>query len=74
MELGLRPELQGRLEQVATMVRDEIAPCEAEFHAEVARGDRWALSQRQSEILEGLKARARAEGLWNLWLTEDGGA
>src|SRR6056297_2040554 len=74
MDLGLRPEFQERLDRVAAMVRDEIAPCEAEFHAEVGRGDRWALSQRQSEILEGLKARARAEGLWNLWLTEDGGA
>ena len=74
MDLGLRPEFEERLGRLATMVRDEIAPCEAEFHAEVARGDRWALSQRQSEILEGLKARARAEGLWNLWLTEDGGA
>ncbi|HAW48365.1 MAG TPA: acyl-CoA dehydrogenase, partial [Roseovarius sp.] len=56
------------------MVRDEIAPCEAEFHAEVARDDRWALSPRQVEILDGLKAQARAEGLWNLWLTDEGGA
>ncbi len=74
MDLGLRPEWRARLEQVAAMVRDEIAPCEAEFHAEVARGDRWALSPRQVEILDGLKAQARAEGLWNLWLTDEGGA
>jgi len=74
MDLGLRPEFEERLGRLATLVRDEIAPLEAEFHAEVARGDRWVLSQRQSEILEGLKARARAEGLWNLWLTEEGGA
>ncbi|MGR3651480.1 MAG: acyl-CoA dehydrogenase family protein [Roseovarius sp.] len=74
MDLGLRPEWRARLEQVAAMVRDEIAPCEAEFHAEVARDDRWALSPRQVEILDGLKAQARAEGLWNLWLTDAGGA
>jgi len=74
MDLGLRPEFQERLDRVAAMVRDEIAPCEAEFHAEVGRGDRWALSPRQSEILDRLKARARAGGLWNLWLTEEGGA
>jgi acyl-CoA dehydrogenase len=74
MDLGLRPEWRARLEQVAAMVRDEIAPCEAEFHAEVARDDRWALSPRQVEILDGLKAQARAEGLWNLWLTDEGGA
>jgi acyl-CoA dehydrogenase len=74
MDLGLRPEFRARLERVTAMVRDEIAPAEAEFHAEVPRGGRWVLSERQVEILEGLKARARAEGLWNLWLTEEGGA
>ncbi|MEM9496619.1 MAG: acyl-CoA dehydrogenase family protein [Pseudomonadota bacterium] len=49
------------------MVADEIAPFDAEFHAEVARGDRWALTPRQVEILAHLKARAQDEGLFNLW-------
>jgi len=70
MDLGLRVEVRALLERVAAMVRDEIMPLEAEYHAEIGKGDRWAYTPRQAEILEGLKARAKAAGLWNFWLTE----
>jgi acyl-CoA dehydrogenase len=52
------------------MVRDKIMPLEAEFHAEINKGDRWTYTARQAEILEGLKADAKADGLWNFWLTD----
>jgi acyl-CoA dehydrogenase len=54
------------------MVRDEIAPLDAEYHAEVGRhpsGDRFAMTERQIEILKSLKEKAKAQGLWNFWLT-----
>ena len=52
------------------MVRDEIMPLDGEFLAEVGKaGDRFAYTARQTEILEGLKAKARERGLWNFWLT-----
>ena len=52
------------------MVRDEIIPLDHEFLAEVGKeGDRLAYTARQTEILEGLKAKARERGLWNFWLT-----
>ena len=70
MDFGIREENRKLLERVATMVRDEIAPLAEEYEAEVAKGDRWQYTERQSEILEGLKARARAAGLWNFWLTD----
>ena len=70
MNLGLRPEVRDLLARVAAMVRDEIMPLEAEYHAEIAKGDRWAYTPRQAEILEGLKAKAKAAGLWNFWLTD----
>ncbi|KNX42918.1 Acyl-CoA dehydrogenase, short-chain specific [Roseovarius tolerans] len=70
MNLGMRPQMQDLLDRVAAMVRDEIMPLEAEYHAEVGKGDRWTYTPRQAEILEGLKARAKAEGLWNFWLTD----
>ena len=44
-------------------------PLEAEYHAEVSKGDRWTLTDRQVEIMTGLKEKVRAEGLWNFWLT-----
>ncbi|KUP92409.1 acyl-CoA dehydrogenase family protein [Tritonibacter horizontis] len=70
MNLGLKPEVRVLLDRVAAMVRDEITPLEAEYHAEIGKGDRWAYTPRQAEILEGLKTRAKAEGLWNFWLTD----
>ncbi len=70
MNFGIRPEIKDLLDKVAVMVRDEIMPMEAEYHAEIAKGDRWDFTQRQAEILEGLKARAKSQGLWNFWLTD----
>ncbi|MCA0857226.1 acyl-CoA dehydrogenase family protein [Phaeobacter italicus] len=70
MNLGMRSENRALLDRVAAMIRDEIMPMEAEYHAEIGKGDRWQYTDRQAEILEGLKAKAKAEGLWNFWLTD----
>ena len=70
MFLGMRPEVEKLLEQVREMIRDEVMPVEEEYHAEIAKGDRWAYTKRQAEILEGLKAKARESALWNFWLTD----
>ncbi|OCW58235.1 acyl-CoA dehydrogenase family protein [Hoeflea olei] len=71
MDLGITARLAPMLEGVRAMVRDEIMPLDEEFLAEVgAAGDRWSLTPRQTEILEGLKAKARERGLWNLWRTQ----
>ena len=70
MNFGMRAENRQLLERVATMVRDEIMPLEAEYQAEIGKGDRWQYTARQAEILEGLKAKAKAAGLWNFWLTD----
>ncbi|MGI3211478.1 acyl-CoA dehydrogenase family protein [Roseovarius tibetensis] len=69
MNLGMRDETRALLDRVAAMVRDEIMPMEAAYHAEIGKGDRWQYTARQAEILDGLKTRAKAEGLWNFWLT-----
>ncbi|WP_421853658.1 acyl-CoA dehydrogenase family protein [Oricola sp.] len=69
MDLGITGRLQPILQQVRTMIEEEIAPLDEQFLAEVAVGDRWSYTQCQTEILEGLKAKARERGLWNFWLT-----
>ncbi|MEL6585360.1 MAG: acyl-CoA dehydrogenase family protein, partial [Pseudomonadota bacterium] len=70
MDLRLTETGQRLRDAVAQMVREDIAPLDAEFHAETgATGDRWVHSPRQIEILEGLKAKAQDRGLWNLWRT-----
>ncbi len=70
MDLGMSPRLEALHGRLTEMIAEEIAPLDEEFLAEVDKGDRWQFTPRQSEILEGLKARARAAGLWNLWLTD----
>ncbi|MVA95871.1 acyl-CoA dehydrogenase [Nitratireductor sp. CAU 1489] len=71
MDLGMTERLKPIHDKVARMVREEIMPLDGEFLAEVGRdGDRWSYTARQTEILEGLKAKARERGLWNFWLTE----
>ncbi|WP_299359587.1 acyl-CoA dehydrogenase family protein [uncultured Paracoccus sp.] len=73
MDLGISEKVAPLLDQVRQMVHEEIAPLSDEFHAEVGRhpsGDRFRHTERQIEILEGLKSRARERGLWNFWLTD----
>jgi acyl-CoA dehydrogenase len=72
MDLGMSARVQPLVAEVRRMVREEIAPLDVEFHEKVGRhpsGDRFALTERQKEILGDLKARAQARGLWNFWLT-----
>ena len=70
MNFTMRPEIADLLDRVREMIRDEIMPMEEDYAREVATGDRWAFTPRQTEILDGLKARARDRGLWNFWLTD----
>lgn len=70
MSFGLREENRALLQRVADMIRDEIMPLEEEYQAEIGKGDRWQYTDRQADILEGLKAKAKAAGLWNFWLTD----
>ncbi|OUS33328.1 acyl-CoA dehydrogenase [Rhodobacterales bacterium 56_14_T64] len=70
MNFGMRDETRALLDRVVEMIRDEVMPLEDEYHGEIAKGDRWTYTTRQAEILEGLKAKAKAAGLWNFWLTD----
>ena len=72
MDLGMSAKVRPLVEKVRAMVETEIAPLDAEFEAEVGRhpsGDRFKHTERQLDILNGLKATAKARGLWNFWLT-----
>ncbi|MDG1417969.1 MAG: acyl-CoA dehydrogenase family protein [Maricaulis sp.] len=73
MDLGISERVKPLIDQVRAMVRDEIMDADTEYHAEVGKapgGDRFTFTDRQTEIRETLKAKARERGLWNFWLTD----
>ena len=70
MNLGITDKVRPLLNAVRTFIDEQVLPVDEEFLAEVAKGDRWTLTDRQKEILDSLKSAARERGLWNFWLTD----
>lgn len=70
MDLGISKNVAPLLEEVSNFIVEEIYPVEQEFMNEISVGDRWQLTDRQSEILDSVKSKARAKGLWNFFLTD----
>ena len=67
--LQISEEYKPILEKVKNFIHDEIELMEEEFHSEIGKdGDRWKFTARMTEILEGLKSRAKEERLWNFFL------
>jgi len=65
MSFEPNPKTQDLIGRVDAFMQAHVFPNEARFSAEVAEGDRW----QPVALIEELKERARAEGLWNLFLT-----
>ena len=70
MDLGVSDKIRPILEQVKTFIDQDVLPVEKEYYDEIDVGDRWQWTDRQTEILGGLKAKAKEQGLWNFFLTE----
>ncbi len=72
MDFSPSPRAADLTDRVRRFIEEEITPVEATYHADLAEqrrtagagGDPW----RPLPILEELKAKARAQGLWNLFL------
>ncbi|MBL4639033.1 MAG: acyl-CoA dehydrogenase family protein [Kordiimonadaceae bacterium] len=70
MDLGLTKKAEDLRDRVRTFIDTHVVPVEDEYHREVGTGgDRWTMTDRMYEILDTLKSQARADGLWNFWLT-----
>jgi acyl-CoA dehydrogenase len=70
MDLGVSEKIAPVLAEVREFMEQEIAPLEHEYLSEIGVGDRWQFTDRQTEIMEGLKAKAKSRGLWNFFLTD----
>ncbi len=67
MDFSLSSRAQELLERVAVFIEREIEPREEAHHREqLARPDPWVVAP----LIEELKTKARAEGLWNLFLPD----
>jgi acyl-CoA dehydrogenase len=72
MDFGFDATTQDFRERLLAFMDAHVYPREAEFYATVGRqGDYWAWSR--DPILRELQAKARAEGLWNLFLPGEHG-
>ena len=66
MDFAYSPKVQALRERVNAFMDTYVYPAEAIFEQQVAEGDRW----QPTAIMEDLKHKAKAEGLWNLFLPE----
>ena len=70
-DLRMSEAVKPLFEQVKAFVATEVDPVSAEFYAlGEGRPDHWSLSEAQFELLDGLKRKAKAQGLWNFFLPD----
>ncbi len=66
MSFEYAPKTTALIERLNAFMDEHIYPNEQRFFEEVAEGDRW----QPTKIIDEMKAKAKAAGLWNLFLPE----
>ena len=66
MDFEYSPKVKELQERVGAFMDAHIYPNEAKMAAQIAEGDRW----QPIPMLEEIKAKAKAEGLWNMFLPD----
>lgn len=66
MDFSFSPKVRELQTRVSGFMDEHIYPNEARFRDEIAQGDRW----QPTKVVEELKVKAKAAGLWNLFLPE----
>ena len=67
--LGISAEARPLLEAVKAFIAEEIEPVSEEYRRlGEGRADPWSFAAGQLELLDGLKAKARSQELWNFFL------
>jgi acyl-CoA dehydrogenase len=71
MDFAPSPRAADLTAQVAGFMAAEIAPIEADYHRELAEARRTGDAWTPLPVIAELQDRARAEGLWNLFLPKE---
>jgi acyl-CoA dehydrogenase len=70
-DLRMSDEARPLYEKVKAFIADEVEPITAEFYAlGEGRADRWSYAPGQLELLDGVKEKAKQQGLWNFFLPD----
>ena len=72
MDFTISTKASNILEEIKSLIHNEIIPSESEYFNETKKqnySQRFIITPRQAELLEELKDKARKKNLWNLWLT-----
>jgi acyl-CoA dehydrogenase len=70
-DLRMSERVRPLYEAVVEFVRSEVDPITEEFYRlGEGRAERWSWAPGQLELLDGAKARAREQGLWNFFLPD----
>lgn len=70
MDLGLSKRAKPLLEKVTSFIDEELDPVYPEIVAERVKADPWKHSDRELEIFNSLKHKAKEKGLWNFFLPD----
>ena len=66
MDFEYSDKVQALRKRLLDFMDEHVYPNERRFYEEINTGDRW----QPTSVVEGLKEKARAAGLWNLFLPE----
>jgi acyl-CoA dehydrogenase len=70
-DLRMSDDAKPLFERVKTFIAEEVEPITTQFFALGAdRADRWSFAPGQLELLDGVKAKAKDQGLWNFFLPD----
>src|SRR5579863_10615776 len=69
MDFSPSPKAQGYIQRLSAFMQEDVLPAEPEYCAQLQNIPDWR-SWTQPPVMERLKAKARAAGLWNLFLPD----
>ena len=71
-DLRMSESARPLLEKVKAFIREEVEPVTQQFFALGETGaERWSWAPGQLDLLDGVKAKAKENGLWNFFLPDD---
>ncbi len=71
-DLRMSESAKPLFEKVKAFIKEEVEPITLEFfQLGEGRADRWSWAPGQLELLDSVKAKAKANDLWNFFLPDD---